>query len=57
LREDGVAAADSGAFEAVEQQHLAAGLRGDLGDASPHRAGSDDSYIGKLHSHLIIVSR
>ena len=56
LGEDRVASARRRAFEAVEQQNLAPGLRSDLCNASPHGASADDADVGKVHSHLIIVS-
>ena len=57
LGEDRVSPSRCGAFETVEQQNLAAGLRSDLCNAAPHGASADHTYVGKVHSHLIIVSR
>jgi hypothetical protein len=53
LRDEGFAAALGGAGEAVEQQHFAAGLGGDLRDAATHGAGADDADSGVVHCHLL----
>ena len=52
---EGFEAALRGAREAVEQQHFAACLGGDLRDAATHGAGAYDADSGVVHCHLLKI--